>query len=71
MTAVGHLSPSEDRHRHPKSPHLRVEPTKSGRKRISASECLLGVNRTYLGRLELRLLAMSRNMTFNAENLLS
>ncbi len=43
-----------------------VEPTKSGRKRTSASECLLGVDRTYLGRLELRLLAMSRNMTFNA-----
>ena len=48
-----------------------VEPTKSRRKRTSASECLLGVGRTYLGRLELRLLAMSRNMTFNAESLLS
>ncbi len=32
-------SPSDYRHRHPESPHLGVQPTKSGRKRTLALEC--------------------------------
>ncbi len=41
-------SPPDHRHRYPESPHLGVQPTKSGRKRTSALECrLLGVERSY------------------------
>ncbi len=37
----------DQRHRHPESPHLGVQPTKSGRKRTTALECrLLGVKQT-------------------------
>ncbi len=40
-------SGSDQRHRHPESPHLGVQPTKSGRKRTSALECrLLGVEQS-------------------------
>ncbi len=41
-------SPPDQRHRHPESLHLGVQPTKSGRKRTSALECrLLGVERSH------------------------
>ncbi len=43
MSARGHLRTNS----HPESPHLGVQPTKSGRKRASALECrLLGVERS-------------------------
>ncbi len=41
-------SPTDYRHRHPASPYLGVQPTKSGRKRTSAlKRRLLGVERSY------------------------
>ncbi len=47
---VGLGSGSVLRHRHPESPELEVQPTKTGRKRTSALECrLLGYERSYLG----------------------
>jgi hypothetical protein len=62
-------SPLEDRHRHPESPHLRVEPTKSRQKQKSPLECRLsGVHRTYLGWAGNSLISQIRTFKHPATN---